>query len=251
MIQTLNYLNNTYHWDTEKGIDISIPIKNGSSNPRCFNSPKPKFNPFITQDFVGSVAEGGPVNFFKVEMYPHGHGTHTECVGHILPHPIYITDVLTASMFIARLISVYPQALNSQDQVISVDFTDDLVKGAYQALIVRTYPNQKNKKTMNYSNTNPPYFTVNAIKKIVDLGIQHLLVDIPSIDKERDGGLLQGHKTFWNSGEKDKKSITELIYVPNRVPDGIYLLDLQIISLKLDVSPSKPILYRLEKHISK
>jgi hypothetical protein len=29
-------------------------------------------------------------------------------------------------------------------------------------------------------------------------GIQHLLIDLPSVDKEKDEGKLLAHKAFWN-----------------------------------------------------
>jgi hypothetical protein len=36
-----------------------------------------------------------------------------------------------------------------------------------------------------------------------------------------------------------------LIYVPNEVPDGTYILNLQIAPFENDASPSKPILYKV------
>jgi arylformamidase len=74
-----------------------------------------------------------------------------------------------------------------------------------------------------------------------------LLLDLPSVDREEDGGNLLGHKAFWQYPENPRSActITELIYVPSEVPDGDYLLNIQIASLELDVSPSKPVLYAL------
>ena len=36
-----------------------------------------------------------------------------------------------------------------------------------------------------------------------------------------------------------------MIYVPNDIDDGMYLLNLQIASFENDASPSKPVLYRV------
>ena len=69
-------------------------------------------------------------------------------------------------------------------------------KDNIDALIIRTIPNTKNKINKNYSNTNPPYFSEKAVKYLVEIGIQHLLIDLPSIDKEKDGGSLIAHKLF-------------------------------------------------------
>ena len=80
-------------------------------------------------------------------------------------------------------------------------------------------------------------------------GVDHLLVDLPSVDKEQDGGALLSHKTFWNinTGPDLNKTITEMIYVDKEHEDGLYLLNLQVLSLESDASPSRPILYKLRE----
>jgi kynurenine formamidase len=86
-------------------------------------------------------------------------------------------------------------------------------------------------------------------------GIQHLLIDLPSVDKEKDEGKLLAHKAFWNVSDVNnlnadarlEATITELIYVSDHVPDGSYLLNLQIASFENDASPSKPVLYAIMK----
>ena len=80
-----------------------------------------------------------------------------------------------------------------------------------------------------------------------DLGIDHLLIDLPSVDKEVDGGKLSAHHAFWQYPHNTKleRTITEMIYVSNTVYDGSYLLNLQIASFENDASPSKPLLFQL------
>ncbi|MGB1217373.1 MAG: cyclase family protein, partial [Saprospiraceae bacterium] len=75
-----------------------------------------------------------------------------------------------------------------------------------------------------------------------------LLIDLPSVDREEDGGALLSHKAFWNYPKKPRTdcTITELIYIPDMVEDGMYLLNIQIASFEIDVSPSKPVLYRIK-----
>ena len=79
-------------------------------------------------------------------------------------------------------------------------------------------------------------------------GVKHLLIDLPSVDKEIDGGALLAHRAFWEYPEKTnlERTITELIYVKNSILDGLYLLNLQISSFENDACPSKPVLYELE-----
>ena len=83
---------------------------------------------------------------------------------------------------------------------------------------------------------------------INDWGIKHLMVDLPSVDREVDKTLI-AHKTFWNYPENPilDKTITELIYVPNNVPDGLYIVSIQIMSIESDASPSKIVLYEINR----
>ena len=84
---------------------------------------------------------------------------------------------------------------------------------------------------------------------IVEQGIEHLLIDLPSVDRESDEGKLLAHKAFWKFPNqiREQSTITELIYVPNKVKDGLFLLNIQIASFEIDASPSKPVLYKLIK----
>ncbi|MEW6774496.1 MAG: hypothetical protein AB1304_10920 [Bacteroidota bacterium] len=74
--------------------------------------------------------------------------------------------------------------------------------------------------------------------------VLHLILDLPSIDKEKDEGKLEGHKTFWNYPEEkySLKTITELAYIPNSILDGWYFLNLQIAPIENDATPSSPVI---------
>ncbi len=127
------------------------------------------------------------------------------------------------------------------------------------ALIIRTLPNDESKLTRQYGTTNlilsniPPFFSTEAMEYIVGLGVKHLLVDLPSIDRMYDEGKLSNHRIFWNVEQGSfetnpdtliNSTITELIYVPNEIKDGNYLLNLQIAPFMADASPSRPILFK-------
>ena len=83
---------------------------------------------------------------------------------------------------------------------------------------------------------------------------KHLLIDLPSVDKENDEGKLLAHKAFWNvkdvnnlnDGARLDCTITEMIFVDDKVKDESYILNLQIASFENDASPSKPILYSVQ-----
>jgi len=115
-------------------------------------------------------------------------------------------------------------------------------------LVLRTLPNDSLKLSTNYSGANPPYMQAGAAAYLVERGVKHLLIDLPSVDREEDGGKLAAHHAFWQYPEAPRTdcTISELVYVNNSIPDGLYLINLQIASFEIDASPSKPVLYALE-----
>jgi arylformamidase len=240
-----------YSVDLSKGVDISIPLSNKKSGPKCFYAPDFRIEPVIAGDFIGATENGSPVNFKNLFINPHGNGTHTECAGHITSLPLTIHQCLKKFHFIARLISISPQSLENGDLII----TEGLIKEqlgqttGYDTLIVRTLPNQESKLTRDYSGTNPTYFTTSAIQYINSIGIKHLITDLPSIDREEDGGALAGHKAFWDypAFSDTSKTITEMVFAPDSIQDGLYFCNIQIASIESDASPSKVVLYKLEK----
>lgn len=230
-------------------IDISIPLKSGVDNPNAWYTKPPKIEAQQSDDWVGAVAEGGAVNFNKISFNPHAHGTHTECVGHITTKKNSIQDCLKTYFFMAELISIAPKKV-SGDLQITIDqlqeYEEELLE--VDALIIRTIPNTDIKKTQQYNNTNWAYLTEESAKYLVKIGIKHLLIDLPSIDREKDDGKLLAHKAFWQYPEKTRydATVTEMVYAPTQIIDGTYLLNIQIAPFVNDASPSKPILYKIE-----
>ena len=251
--------------DLSKPIDISIPLTNTDENPIAWYIDKPVIEPVVFGDWIGKVSEGkSSTNFNNIFFNPHGHGTHTECLGHITREFYSINQSLKQFFFLAELISVVPE-LQGEDLVITLEniltALDVTLKLGVpkEALIIRTLPNFKIKKSLKYSNTNPPYLSEEAARFIRESGIKHLLVDLPSVDKEKDDGKLLAHKAFWNVKDVNNLNadarldctITEMIFVPDEVKDGTYLLNLQIASFENDASPSKPVLYAVLNEESK
>jgi kynurenine formamidase len=152
-------------------------------------------------------------------------------------------------MFLAELITVLPYQIENGDFVITRKMLEEHLKdvGKPEAVIIRTLSNGLNKLHFQYSNTNPPYIQKEGIEYLNELKVEHLLIDMPSIDREMDEGKLEAHHTFWNYPNDPQlhKTITELIYVPNEVIDGTYILNLQFAPFENDASPSKPILYKI------
>lgn len=233
--------------DLNSPLDISIPLRAGLDNVTAWYVKPPRIEPVVMGDWVGDVKRGGSVNFRDVYINPHGHGTHTECVGHISKEDFSLNQCLKKYMFFAEVITVEPEHLKD-DRVITKQQIESVVKfPGVEAMIIRTLPNDDGKLSRQYSSTNPPYVHHEAITWMVEHGIKHLLIDQPSVDREQDGGKLAAHHAFWLYPESTRTdcTISELIYVDEKIADGLYLLNIQITALENDASPSKPVLYQL------
>lgn len=266
MRASLTYAGRTYAFDPAAPLDISLPLAAGlNGQPNCFWAEPMAVETIRVGDFVGSVALGGSTNYQRVHLTPHGNGTHTECYGHISPDPAATLDkCLMQFLFVAQLVSVAPQAQQNGDLVVLLaDMQAALALSLDQAsareggvgnelpaaLILRTLPNDDAKCARHYSGTNPPYLEPALAEFLAENYVQHLLLDLPSVDREEDGGQLRAHHAFWRypTAPRVGATITELIFVPDTIADGRYLLNLQVTSLVLDASPSKPVLYRLHQ----
>jgi kynurenine formamidase len=246
MLATIETNSRKYKIDLSKPLDISIPLKASKSNVNAWYIDEPKIEPVQDGDWVASVSEGASVNFNNIQFNPHAHGTHTECVGHITETVYSVNKSLKQFFFMAELVTVAPELIEDDFVISKKQLQFAFGNKKRDAIIIRTIPNTSDKKSRQYSNTNWVYLQEDAIKFLVKMGIKHLLVDLPSVDKEKDDGELKGHKAFWNYDGKLRKdcTITEFIYVSNKIEDGTYFLNLQIAPFENDASPSKPILYK-------
>lgn len=255
MKTNIQHNNKTIQVDLSKPIDISIPLSNTEDNPIAWYVEKPVIEPVRFDKWVGKVSSGmSSTNFNNILFNPHGHGTHTECLGHIT-HDFYsVNKALKQFFFIAELVSVTPEIENEDLVITKIQIEKALNSERPEAIIIRTLPNDMSKLSRKYSHTNPPFLSEAAAIFIRESGIKHLLIDLPSVDKEKDEGKLLAHKAFWNvtdvknlnSDARMDCTITEMIFVADEVQDGSYLLNLQIASFENDASPSKPVLYLIK-----
>lgn len=240
----------------------------GVRQPVHFDAPPAFAEPYRCGGFVGQMAAGGTCNVERLEMIPHCNGTHTETRRHITDDGLNVTDMLVAQgAFVvpASLISISPvSALDTQESyvpaLVSGDWVitcaalraacDEIDESFMQAVIIRTLPNDTDKKTRYYSAQNdsvksvPPFLTLDAARYLVERGVQHVLVDMPSVDRYYDEGKLSVHHLLL-SADRESATVTELIYVPNELADGPYLLNLHCPSFDTDAVPSRPVLIPL------
>jgi kynurenine formamidase len=246
MNATLQFENEQVTINLNEPIDVSLSVKNKAGVGAWYIN-QPQITHVEVDGYVGKVALGGSTNFNDITFNPHSHGTHTECIGHITKEFHSVNAALKKTFFKTQLITVTPAQLGD-DRVITAAMFNVLHTGI-EAVMIRTLPNAAGKATRNYSNTNPPYLLEEVALRFRESGIKHLLIDLPSVDKERDNGALLAHKAFWDFNGKQRldATITEFIMVPDEVKDGLYILDLQVAPIENDAAPSRPVLYRINR----
>ena len=254
MIASIMCSGRNFAVDLSKPLDISIPLSDSEQNPIAWYIEKPVIEPVRFGDWTGKVSEGkSATNFNNIFFNPHGHGTHTECLGHITREFYSVNQVLKQFFFSAEVISVSAEAQGSDLVIPKSEIEKALVGKTPEAIVIRTLPNDRAKLSRKYSETNWPYLLEEAALYLREIGVLHLLIDLPSVDKEHDEGKLLAHKAFWNVSDVNNlnadarlaSTITEMIYVDDSINDGSYLLNLQIAPFENDASPSKPVLYSL------
>jgi kynurenine formamidase len=276
MIFSVQIKNKTYKIDCDNPIDISIPLNFYGAQPNAYDVEKATSKPCEVESLIGDTRRGGSCNFEQITFIPHCNGTHTESVGHITNERISVHNCLKDAFIFSTLITVKPEnapetnetyaiGLSENDKVITRKTIEKALQNLENpkskiqnpksdGLIIRTLPNDESKKSRRYMENLPPFFSTEAMKYIAGKNVKHLLVDMPSIDRTFDEGKLSNHRIFWNvapnSFELSEESlqnntITEMIFVPEFVEDGAYLLNLQITAFQSDASPSRPILFKI------
>lgn len=245
------------NFDLGAGRRIGLPLDAGTPQPSFFGAPAMRTEPLEIGGFTGRVVSGASCNVDVVTLVPHCNGTHTEGPGHIAERLLPVQDCVPAGPVLARLISVTPDTKSKEHYPAPLTSEEGLiVSGALTAgcpaLIIRTLPNDEGKRRRDYSaEPHYPLLSAEAMRALVAGGVMHLLIDTPSVDRADDGGRLANHRIFWgmNEGgaepapERKQCTITEMIFVPDEVPDGLYLLDLGVSPIVGDASPSGPIVY--------
>jgi kynurenine formamidase len=249
--------------------DLSVELDFEGPQARHFGAPRAAARPYSVPGFPGAVAAGASCNCASITLIPHCNGTHTECAGHLTREALHAQRLVPRGLLPALLLSVTPvpsaQTRESSDpppQRPDLLVTRAALRDAWpaqppfspRALVIRTLPNGPDKRTRDYTGTTPPYLSREAAHYLVERGIEHLVVDLPSIDRARDEGRLTAHRIFFGlpPGEsalaraaRAQCTITELAYIGDDARDGPHLLQLQVPAINGDAVPSRPLLYRL------
>jgi arylformamidase len=258
--------------EREVGIDLALPISLAAEvrftahDPIYFGAPAASARPLVVGEFCGAVTAGASCNCSTLTLTPHCHGTHTECAGHLTLEPLDAYRVIPAGLLRAVLVSVVPEAASAStestdppprpgDRLITrrelESHWPSRLAADVRALVLRTLA-RANEPIAASEPALPPYLSREATLFLLERGIEHLVIDLPSLDRLSDGGRLSAHRLFFGlppgarelaAARRAHCTVTELASIPDTLADGAYLLELQVPALAGDAVPSRPLLY--------
>jgi kynurenine formamidase len=242
---------------------LARPLRFDGHDPQHFGAPPPRRTPLQVGEFSGDVRSGASCNCATLELVPHCHGTHTESAGHLTVDALDVAEIVPLQPLPALLLSVAvtEAAATTEDSDPLPQHGDRLVTRAALAaqwpavlphaprvLVVRSRDPARDAGAL------PAYFSRQAIALLVERGIEHLVVELPSIDRSADGGVLCAHRLFFGldpgstelaNARRPRCTITEFAQVPAAIADGPCLVQLTLPRIAGDAVPSQPLHYRL------
>lgn len=236
---------------------LALQLDFHAPHPRHFGAPQAEMQPLRLGDFEGEVVRGASCNCSRITLVPHCNGTHTEGASHLTVQQVPLQQYVPLSPVPALLLSVAPVAASG-----SGEDTDPLPQpqdriltrsGLLQAwtAFAGCHPTALLLRTgADVGTDNPPYLSRQFVHEILDRGIEHLVVDLPSVDRSRDEGRLTAHRLFFGlpphsvdraQATRANCTITELAHFPGHLPDGPCALQLQLAPFSGDAVPSRPL----------
>lgn len=238
--------------DFSRGRSLAIELDPSGKHPSFFSDRTVHSEPLRLGGFVGDMKQGGSCNAQVITFSPHSHGTHTECIGHIDPQHQAVTATVDQRPTLLQLVTVQQEAMDGRS--MNSDILDAVDLSRCGALAIRTLPNDESKRNCRYDDGPEfPVLSHEAMHKLCESQIMHLLLDTPSLDHPDSQGL-ENHSMWWGKNpnvtpgvpQAAARSVTEMIFVPDDIPDGAYWLDLQLAPFVSDAVPSRPIIYPVQ-----
>lgn len=226
--------------DLSDSIDISLPI-----SP---DLPISAFGMQAAQERVllePKTDEPKGCRCSQLTIIPHVHTTHFETAQHY-------GDQKVSSLMIARSIPPLLTCLTIHVEWTPagpIKFSTPNVRNGNVAAVLLCsgwIKHQIQQKAYDWTGFNPPYVSVEMMEQIQRAfpRIRLLLLDLPSVDPEDDGGRLLAHRAFL---KQENRGLIEMCLVDRQLiqDNTIYALFPNIAAIDTDGIPCRPILYRL------
>ncbi|MCS7084591.1 MAG: cyclase family protein, partial [Bacteroidia bacterium] len=223
-----------------RGVSLAVKLDFTGRQLSAFGAPPARAETYQAGEFVGCVADGGPCNCETYRITPHCNGTHTECVGHLTAQKIFVCDLDLPPLMACCVASVIPGPCRNDEYHPRLSPDDKVVEaGALQAAMQRSgwrpgIPALVVRTRREIFGDLSAFFSNDAMRWIRKCAVEHLLVDFASVDKADDDGKLSNHRIFWDlpqdrriESARSERTITEMIFVPDEIEDGLYALNLR------------------------
>jgi arylformamidase len=242
--------------DFDAATSLALALDFSQEHPRHFGAPPATSTAFRSGSFEGAVALGSSCNCQRITLVPHCNGTHTESASHLTIQQRPLQAIVPAGPMTALLLTVPPQphAETSEDSLPTPQGTDRLITRAGlldawhdagykpRALLLRT--------GTSWNDAAPPFLSRQLAQELATRGIEHLVTDLPSVDRLEDDGHLTAHRIFFGLparctdlalASRSQCTITELAAFPPDLPDGPCAVQLQLPAFSGDAVPSRPL----------
>jgi arylformamidase len=240
----------------DAAVSLALTLDFGKDHPRHFGSPPATSTPFTSGSFEGAVAVGASCNCQRISLVPHCNGTHTESASHLTIQQQSLQDIVPHGPVSALLLTVQPRLHTdtAESSLPAAQGADRLVTRAGlldawhaggpspRALLLRT--------GTSWNDPAPPFLSQQLAQELVARGIEHLVTDLPSVDRLEDEGRLTAHRIFFGlpprstelaAAARAQCTITELATFPAGLADGPCAVQLQIPAFSGDAVPSRPL----------
>ena len=239
------------------------------TDPRHFGAAAPRRWPLSLPGFSGEVRSGASCNCATLELTPHCNGTHTESVAHLVVDPQDVCELAPLGPLPALLLSLATERADRADEDSDPAprpgdrlLTRAALRAAWpatlpfapRALLLRAVPPALDAGPPPHD-AEPPFLSRQLARELVERGIEHLVVELPSIDRGHDQGRLCAHRVFFGlppgstrlaEARRPQCTVTEFAAIPPSLPDGPCALQLALPRIAGDAVPSQPLHVRLE-----
>lgn len=243
--------------DFSAATSLALTLDFSRPHPRHFGAPAATSEAFRVGDFEGDVSRGASCNCRRVVLIPHCNGTHTESASHLTLQQRNLHEILPVAPMPALLLTVEPVAApdDAEDSLPAPQGGDRLVTARRLLQAWRHHADAQPRALLLRTGTDwrdaaPPYLTRQFMQALVGRGIEHLVTDLPSVDRLADEGRLTAHRTFFGlpAGATDlalatrpEATITELAHFPATLRDGPCALQIQVPAWSGDAVPCRPL----------
>jgi arylformamidase len=265
---------NTLAVDFTAATSLALPLDFDAPHPRHFGAPAARSEALRVGSFEGEVARGASCNCRVVTLVPHCNGTHTESASHLTVEQRALHEFLPAGPIPALLLTLQAvdaatsgedltlqavdPATSAEDSLPAPQPGDRLITRAAlraarenapystapraRALLLRT--------GTDWRDPAPPFLSRQFVEELVARGIEHLVCDLPSVDRLQDEGLLTAHRLFFGlpagstrlaDATRATATITELAQFPATLRDGPCAVQIQVPAWSGDAVPSRPL----------